>query len=56
MTKINYEVCEKLENSDLVMNNSFWIGVYPALNHSMLNHIYLTIESFLKKKFINEIK
>jgi CDP-6-deoxy-D-xylo-4-hexulose-3-dehydrase len=57
MKNVNYEVCETLTNSDLVMNNSFWIGVYPGLNKSMLDYIYYTVETFLKKKhFINANK
>ncbi|MBE0683421.1 MAG: lipopolysaccharide biosynthesis protein RfbH [Anaerolineales bacterium] len=29
----------KLENSDFVMNNVFWIGVYPGLTMEMLNYV-----------------
>jgi CDP-6-deoxy-D-xylo-4-hexulose-3-dehydrase len=28
-----------LSNSDIVMNNTFWIGVWPGLNHKMLEYV-----------------
>jgi CDP-6-deoxy-D-xylo-4-hexulose-3-dehydrase len=39
-----------LKNTDLVMNNLFWIGVYPGLTKPMLSYIAKTLESFLRKK------
>jgi len=37
-----------LENSDYVMNNSFWIGVWPELDKSHLEYMYLKIKEFIK--------
>lgn len=39
----------KLKNTDLVMNNLFWIGVYPGLTKRMLNYICEKFEIFFKK-------
>ena len=39
----NFRVAGSLDNSDFVMNNVFWIGVYPGLTDSMLNY---SIETF----------
>jgi CDP-6-deoxy-D-xylo-4-hexulose-3-dehydrase len=50
MKNMNYEVCEKLHNTDLILNNSFWVGVYPGLDNKMLDYIFLTIASFIKEK------
>ena len=33
---INYRAIGGLENTDLVMNNLFWIGVYPGLTPEKL--------------------
>ena len=40
---VPYRVVGSLENADFVMNQVFWIGVYPGLTHPMLNYV---IESF----------
>ena len=36
---VEYRVVGELKNTDYVMNNVFWIGVYPGLNDDMLQHI-----------------
>jgi CDP-6-deoxy-D-xylo-4-hexulose-3-dehydrase len=36
---VEYRVVGDLKNTDYVMNNVFWIGVYPGLNDSMLQHM-----------------
>jgi CDP-6-deoxy-D-xylo-4-hexulose-3-dehydrase len=33
----NYRVAGTLENTDLVMNGTFWVGVYPGLSREMLD-------------------
>lgn len=47
----NYRVSENLVNTDLVMNNSFWIGVYPGLTEEMLDFSAGKIESFFGVNF-----
>lgn len=41
----------QLENTDLVMNRLFWIGVYPGLNKAMLDHMVGTFERFMKERY-----
>jgi CDP-6-deoxy-D-xylo-4-hexulose-3-dehydrase len=36
---VEYRVVGDLKNTDYVMNNVFWIGVYPGLNDSMLQYM-----------------
>lgn len=43
----NYRVAGELTNTDIVMNNTFWIGVYPGLTGPMLNFIAQKIETSL---------
>ena len=34
-----YRVCGNLDNTDYIMNNSFWIGVYPGMTDSMIDYM-----------------
>jgi CDP-6-deoxy-D-xylo-4-hexulose-3-dehydrase len=43
---IEKRVIGDLPNSDFVMNNVFWIGVYPGLTTEMLDYVAETILSF----------
>lgn len=43
----NFRVSGELTNTDIVMNNSFWIGVYPGLTTEMLDYACEKIEEFL---------
>jgi CDP-6-deoxy-D-xylo-4-hexulose-3-dehydrase len=43
----NYRVSGDLTHTDTVMNDSFWVGVYPALTEEMLDFTATKIESFL---------
>jgi CDP-6-deoxy-D-xylo-4-hexulose-3-dehydrase len=47
----NYRISGDLTNTDLVMNNSFWVGIYPGLNEDMLTFIADKIEAFFGLNF-----
>ena len=34
-----YRVIGNLENTDFIMNNSFWVGVYPGMTDEMIDDI-----------------
>ena len=36
---VGYKVIGNLENTDKIMNNTFWIGVYPGMNKEMLDYM-----------------
>jgi CDP-6-deoxy-D-xylo-4-hexulose-3-dehydrase len=44
-----FRISGGLRNTDLVMNNLFWIGVYPGLTRQMLVYIERTLEHFFEK-------
>jgi CDP-6-deoxy-D-xylo-4-hexulose-3-dehydrase len=46
-----YRVSGELTNTDVVMNNTFWIGVQPALSKEMLEYAATQIETFLGVNF-----
>ena len=47
----NFRVSGSLENTDRVMNQTFWIGLQPALTQEMLNYSVTQIETYLGLKF-----
>jgi CDP-6-deoxy-D-xylo-4-hexulose-3-dehydrase len=42
-----YRVSGDLKNTDIVMSNTFWIGVQPALTEEMLDYTASKIETYL---------
>lgn len=46
MTGQHYRIAGELTNTDMVMNHTFWIGVYPGLTEEMLNYAVENIEAF----------
>jgi|LSQX01.3.fsa_nt_gb CDP-6-deoxy-D-xylo-4-hexulose-3-dehydrase len=45
---INYKVSGNLNNTDLIMNNLFWVGVYPGLTEEKLKYMVKMFKNFLK--------
>ncbi|HEY0796714.1 MAG TPA: lipopolysaccharide biosynthesis protein RfbH [Acidisarcina sp.] len=39
----NFRVAVELTNTDYLMNNVFWVGVYPGLDDSMIDHVIETL-------------
>lgn len=47
----NYRIAGDLEKTDIVMNDTFWLGVYPGLSKEMLDFIINRIETFFAVNF-----
>jgi len=45
-----YRIVGNLKNTDVFMNNSFWIGVHPGLTEGMLSFMVDTIREFILSK------
>jgi len=46
---VKYRVIDSLKNTDLVMNDTFWVGVYPGLTREMITHILNSFEEFIRR-------
>jgi len=44
---LNYRKIDDLKNTDLLMNNSFWLGVWPGLNQVHYNYIANTVRKYI---------
>ena len=51
MKNVVYRVSGELMNTENVMNNTFWVGVQPALTKEMLDYVATQIETFLGVAF-----
>jgi len=45
--KVSYRIHGELLFSDQIMNNSFWIGVYPGLNREQIDYIIEVFDDFI---------
>jgi CDP-6-deoxy-D-xylo-4-hexulose-3-dehydrase len=44
---LRYRVIESLENTDRVMHNTFWLGIYPGVSTAMLDFVIESIHEFV---------
>lgn len=45
-----YRVVGELTNTDFVMNQTFWIGVYPLMNQAKMDYMVKTIKEFIAQQ------
>ncbi len=44
---ITYRIADNLKNTDSVMNNLFWMGVYPGITEQKMNYMIKVFKEFL---------
>ena len=52
-SEMKYRNVGSLVNTELVMNNLFWIGVYPGIGENQIKYILNVFKNFFKQ-FVNE--
>jgi CDP-6-deoxy-D-xylo-4-hexulose-3-dehydrase len=45
----DFRIAGKLDNTDKIMKDSFWIGLYPGMTNEMLDYMILKISDFLNQ-------
>src|ERR1035437_4092856 len=45
----NYRIADHLNNTDIIMNNTFFLGTYPGLKPEMLDYISSVLTEFIRK-------
>src|SRR3989338_1695164 len=51
---ISHRVVGHLNNSDLIMNQTFFLGVYPGISNEMIDYIQEKTSQFIKKAVISK--
>jgi CDP-6-deoxy-D-xylo-4-hexulose-3-dehydrase len=46
---VNYRIVGDLKNTDIVMNNTFVVGVYPGIDDEKMKYVLNTFDDFLRK-------
>ena len=46
---VDYRVVGELKNTDRIMNDAFWIGLYPGMSDEKLDYMIRTIREFISK-------
>jgi len=46
---IKYRKIGELKNSDIIMNDTFWIGIYPGLEKRHFEHVKSCFEAFFRR-------
>lgn len=45
---VQFRIYDSLRNTDFIMNNTFWIGVFPGLTNEMIDYILAKFYEFLE--------
>ena len=45
-----YRVAGGLENTEFIMNNTFWVGVYPGMTDEMIDYMAQIIAEAVNQK------
>jgi len=45
--KKSFKIIGDHKNADLIMNNAFWLGVYPGINKEMIGYVKKTVSFFI---------
>jgi CDP-4-dehydro-6-deoxyglucose reductase, E1 len=46
--KSGYRIINNLKNTDLIMSNTFWVGVYPGLEKTQIDYIVKKIRDYIQ--------
>ena len=46
----DYKISGELKNTDKIMNDSFWVGVYPGMSDEKIEYIIKVIKEFISAK------
>jgi CDP-6-deoxy-D-xylo-4-hexulose-3-dehydrase len=45
-SSVKYKISGSLENTDITMKQTFWVGIYPGLGNDQMNYIAEKVEEY----------
>ena len=48
--KIKHSIFQELINTDVIMKDTFWLGVYPGIDQERLDYVVTTIINYIEEK------
>ena len=45
----DFKIADHLNNTDLIMNNTFFLGTYPGITEDSLNYTKKIVDDFIEK-------
>ena len=46
---VKFRAYDNLKNTDFIMTNTFWIGVYPGIEEQEMNYIIGKLKEFMRR-------
>lgn len=53
---VPYRVVGELKNTNVVMNQTFWVGVYPGLTEQMIAYVVETMTAFIQEQIGSQVR
>jgi CDP-4-dehydro-6-deoxyglucose reductase, E1 len=53
---VKYRVSGTLTNTDIIMNQTFWLGIYPGITREMLDFVVEQTETMVKRALARPVK
>ncbi|UIJ39548.1 lipopolysaccharide biosynthesis protein RfbH (plasmid) [Desulfobaculum bizertense] len=51
---VDYKVVGKLKNTDIITDQTFWVGVYPGMTEAHLDFMVMSIQQAVRKGTLND--
>lgn len=47
--RVDFKIMDDMKNADIIMDNAFWLGVWPGIDKERMNYIKNSVSNFITK-------